>query len=250
VNERLQKILARAGYGSRRSAEALITSGRVTVNGRRVTELGTQADPLQDAIAVDERLVQLTARTVYIAVHKPAGYVTTARDPQHRATVMKLLPPELPPHVLPVGRLDQATEGLLIFTNDGEFAHRLSHPRYEVEKEYHALVTGIPTAAAFSSLRGGIDIDGHRTSAAAIERAAPPDGHAEGLGHMWVRVVIHEGRKRQVRLMFAAVGHQVRDLVRTRVGPVVLGDLPSGAARPLRSSEIQALRRKLRLPSS
>lgn len=248
VSERLQKILARAGYGSRRAAEVLILSGRVTVNGAVTRELGVKADPESDIIAVDGAAIPVSARPLYIAMHKPPGYVTTAADPQARRTVMDLLPDGTPPHVLPVGRLDIPTEGLLLFTNDGEFAHRLAHPRYEVEKEYHAFVVGAPDAAALHQLRTGVVIEGRRTSRAEVAMATPPSGRGERVGHTWLRIVIHEGRKRQVRLMFAAVGHQVRTLVRTRVGPVELGTLGPGLTRPLSRQELTALREQLKLP--
>jgi pseudouridine synthase len=244
--ERLQKILARAGYGSRRAAEALIASGRVTVNGT-VATLGSSADAGRDAIAVDGKPLQLASERVYLAMHKPAGIVTTARDPQQRPTVMALLPDGLPPHVLPVGRLDLDTAGLLIFTNDGELAHRLTHPRYGIEKEYHALVGGRPSQKTLGALRQGVDIGDYVTLPADAEFASPPYGHHEQEGAMWIRLVIHEGRKRQVRLMCAALGHPVRELIRTRVGGVRLGRLTSGEARPLTAHELSSLRRAVRL---
>jgi pseudouridine synthase len=247
VNERLQRILARAGYGSRRAAETLITGGRVRVNGVTVTELGARADDALDRIEVDGKLIERAAEHVYIAMHKPPGHVTTARDPQGRPTVMALLPDALPPRVLPVGRLDRDSEGLLIFTNDGEFAHRLAHPRYEIEKEYAALVAGTPTAAALERLRRGVEIEGRMTSPAEVRPAVPPPGHTLREGHVWLRLVIHEGRKRQVRLMTAAVGHQTRLLVRTRIGGVALGKLARGSTRLLSRHEIDELRRDVGL---
>jgi|CXWL01.1.fsa_nt_gi pseudouridine synthase len=247
MNERLQKLLARAGHGSRRSAEALITSGRVTVNGALVTTLGAQADPDVDEIAVDGTVLSFAAEQVYLAMHKPDGVVTTARDPQGRTTVMDLLPAALPPHVLPIGRLDRDTEGLLLFTNDGEFAHRLSHPRYEIEKEYLALVVGLPDEKALAQLRAGVDIGEHVTAAAQADVAAPPHGHEARPGHSWVRLVIHEGRKRQVRIMCSVVGHGVRALVRTRVGEVRLGRLERGATRALTAKELDSLRKAVGL---
>jgi pseudouridine synthase len=237
VNERLQKILARAGYGSRRSAEALITEGRVRVNGVLVRELGTVADAEVDYIEVDGVAITSSAEHVYLVMHKPPGVVTTARDPQGRQTVMSLLPAGLPAHVLPVGRLDRDTEGLLIFTNDGELAHRLAHPRYEIDKEYHALVSGVPSNTSLERLRRGVMIDGKRTAPANVSIVRAPMGHAARDGHTWLRIVLHEGRKRQVRLMCAAVGHQVRVLVRTRVGPLGLGTLRRGTTRRLTKRE-------------
>lgn len=247
MKERLQKILARAGHGSRRSAEALITAGRVRVNGAVVDELGAQADPETDVIEVDGEAIPAAARHVYVAMHKPRNIVTTAKDPQGRRTVIDLLPPGLPPQVLPIGRLDRDTEGLLLFTNDGEFAHRLAHPRYEIEKEYMALVAGAPSDAAIRALRAGVEIDGRRTRPAAVDVARPPEGYDARDGHTWLRIVIHEGRKRQVRLMCAAVGHQVRTLVRTRIGDVLLGRMARGTTRPLAAREIASLRRAVGL---
>jgi 23S rRNA pseudouridine2605 synthase len=242
VKERLQKILARAGYGSRRSSETLITSGRVRVNGAEVRELGTQADPDVDRIEVDGAAISLSAEHVYLAMHKPAGFVTTASDPQRRKTVMELLPQDLPPHVLPVGRLDRDTEGLLIFTNDGEFAHRLAHPRYQIEKEYLALVDGRPSERTLRQLASGIVIDGQETAPATVELSSPPAGYEARPQHSWVRIVIHEGRKRQVRRMMGAMGHQVRTLVRVRIGEVQIGRLAEGKTRRLTRTEVQALR--------
>ncbi len=250
MTERLQKILARAGHGSRRSAEALITSGRVTVNGARVTELGTQADAATDRIEVDGVPIAIEAPHVYLAMNKPYGILTTARDPQHRRTVMDLLPPDLPPHVFPVGRLDRDTGGLLLLTNDGGFAHRLAHPRYEIEKEYNALVMGAPGAEALRALRGGVEIEGRRTSPAQVDLiSTPPYGHRPREGHTWLKLVIHEGRRRQVRLMCATVGHPVRTLVRTRIGEVLLGRLASGKTRPLSRREVASLQEQVGLAS-
>lgn len=249
MKERLQKILARAGHGSRRAAESLITDGRVAVNGEPVTALGTQADPDVDRIEVDGVPLAGESGPVYIAMNKPYGFLTTLHDPQGRRTVVDLLPPSLPPHVFPVGRLDRDTEGLLFFTNDGEFAHRMAHPRYEVEKEYLALVKGEPTPEAMNSLRAGIAIEGTLTSRAEVDATRPPAGFAAREGHTWLRVVIHEGRKRQVRLMCAAVGHPVRTLVRTRVGPVTLARLATGKTRRLDPDEVDALKALLGTPS-
>jgi 23S rRNA pseudouridine2605 synthase len=247
VKERLQKLLARAGYGSRRSAEQLITEGRVSVNGVAITVLGAQADPIADVVAVDGQPISLPVDHVYLAMHKPAGVLTTAHDPQGRRTVMELLPANLAAHVVPVGRLDRDTTGLLLFTDDGELAHRLAHPRYTIDKEYYALVTGEPGAAALKALRRGVDIGDVRTSPADVRASAPPEGHAARPGHTWLRVVLHEGRKRQVRLMCAAVGHPVRALTRTRVGDVALGRLAPGRTRRLDAREERALRRAVGL---
>lgn len=248
MNERLQKILARAGYGSRRSAEALIAAGRVRVNGHVVTEAGTKADAASDLIEVDGKRIEQATPRVYLAMHKPAGVVTTAVDPQKRRTVMALLPDGLPPHVLPVGRLDRDTEGLLLFTNDGELAHRLAHPRYRIDKEYAALVDGRPPARALAQLRRGVEIEGRMTSQAEadIMPDAPP-GYRQEDGRSWLRIIIHEGRKRQIRLMCDAVGHPVRRLVRVRVGDVRLAGMRRGTVRELKPREVTALRRAVGL---
>ncbi|HYM16867.1 MAG TPA: pseudouridine synthase [Dehalococcoidia bacterium] len=248
MRERLQKILARAGHGSRRSAEALIAAGRVSVNGVTVTAPGSQADPDVDSIELDGRPLRIEQAHVYLVMNKPAGVVTTLRDPQRRRTVMDLLPPSLPPHVFPVGRLDRDTEGLLLFTDDGGLAHRLTHPRYRIDKEYCAEVLGAPGPVALANLRRGVVIDDRRTAPATIELAQPPHGHIAHEGHTWLRLVIHEGRKRQVRLMCAAVGHPVRALVRTRIGDVLLARLLAGKTRPLAVRELAELRRLVGLP--
>lgn len=243
MTERLQKILARAGHGSRRSAEALITAGRVSVNGVVIRELGAQADAEADAIAVDGTPITLPAGHVYLAMHKPYGFVTTAADPQGRRTVMELLPKDLPPHIFPVGRLDRDTEGLLLFTDDGELAHRLAHPRYRIDKEYFAQVDGVPDEAALRRLRKGIDLGDRVSAPAEADIAPPPHGYEVRDGRTWVRIVIHEGRKRQVRLMCAAVGHPVRALVRTRVAEVTLAKSAKGHVRHLSDREVGSLRK-------
>ena len=247
MKERLQKILARAGHGSRRSAETLITSGRVSVNGEPVTELGTQADPDVDRIEVDGAPITLPEEHVYLAMHKPYAFVTTSNDPQNRRTVMQLLPPDLPPHVFPIGRLDRDTEGLLLFTNDGEFAHRMAHPRFEIEKEYAAMVDGRPSSKTLRQLEAGIVLDGVETARAEASLTSAPEGYETRPSHSWVRLVIHEGRKRQVRRMLGATGHQVRALVRVRVGDVLLGRLAKGKTRRLSRTEVASLRKALGL---
>jgi pseudouridine synthase len=247
MRERLQKILARAGYGSRRSAEALVASGRVNVNGVAVTRLGTQADIDADRIEVDGTPLRLAAPGVYLALNKPAGFLTAARDPRGRQTVMALLPRGLPPHVLPVGRLDQDTEGLLLFTDDGDLAHRLTHPRFRVDKEYLAHVRDEPSPDAIAALRAGVEIEGRRTSPAEADIVAPPSGYDARQGQVWLRLVIHEGRKRQVRRMCSAVGHPVRALIRTRIDGVALARLAKAKTRPLSSHEIASLRRAVGL---
>ena len=228
--ERLQKILARAGIGSRRVVEELIEDGRVVVNGS-VAELGQRADPDVDAIEVDGALVGVRPDTVWYLLNKPAGVVSTASDPQGRPTVVGLVPEE--PRVFPVGRLDADTEGLLLLTNDGEVTHRLTHPSYGVEKEYLAHVEGTPSRLALRRLREGVELEDGITAPATAAMVSP------GV----VRLVIHEGRNRQVRRMCEAVGHPVVRLVRTRIGPLVDTRLGPGEWRPLLQDEVRALER-------
>lgn len=236
MRERLQKVLARAGLGSRRACERLIAEGRVQVDGVAVRELGVTADPDREVITVDGQPLRLPRGFLYLAAHKPAGLITTAADEHGRETVFRLLPPDLPARVFPVGRLDRDTEGLLLFTNDGEMAFRLTHPRYGVEKEYLALVPAPLDDDALARLHAGVKVQGRSTAPARVERLQRRDGD----GH-WVRLIIHEGRKRQVRWMLAAVGQQARRLIRVRFGPVRLGNLPAGAVRPLTAAEVRAL---------
>ncbi len=242
MNERLQKILARVGHGSRRGAEALIIGGRVRVNGVTISELGAQADADVDRIEVDGVAIAAASAHIYLAMNKPAGVLTTVADPEHRRTVIDLLPSTLPPHVFPIGRLDRDTEGLLLFTNDGEFAHRMAHPRYEIDKEYMALVSGMLEQAALDELRTGVVIEGRRTSPASVEPSRAPEGYATPSAHTWLRLVIHEGRKRQVRLMCGSVGHPVKTLVRTRISGVTLARLARGKTRVLSPREVADLR--------
>src|SRR6184192_2277014 len=199
--ERLARFLAHAGIASRRHAEELIAAGRVQVNGLTVTTQGSRIDPEHDKVSVDGKPVAAPARHVYILLHKPVGYVTTARDPQGRPTVLDLLPPEVRRlRVYPVGRLDIDTSGLLLLTNDGDFALRLTHPRYSMEKEYHVLIEGCPSEAALDALRDGVTFredDGRsHTSAPAEVRLLRQVGT-----DCWLSLTIHEGRKRQVRRM-------------------------------------------------
>ncbi len=229
--ERLQKVLAARGWGSRRTCEELIAAGRVTVNGE-VAVLGRRVDPDVDVVEVDGAPVGIKADLVYYLLNKPAGVVTTARDTHGRRTVVDLVPPE--PRVYPVGRLDADTEGLLLLTNDGELANRIAHPRHGVEKEYLATVAGGPVAAgALRRLREGVELDDGMTAPA---RVSQPDAGV-------LRITIHEGRNRQVRRMCEAVGHPVTRLVRTRIGPITDRRLAPGAWRPLTPEEVIALAR-------
>jgi 23S rRNA pseudouridine2605 synthase len=239
--ERLARFLAHAGVASRRHAETLIAEGRVQVNGVPVTTQGTRIDPLHDRVYVDGTPIQGTTKQVYVLLHKPAGYVTTAHDPQGRPTVLDLLPADVRAlRVYPVGRLDIDTSGLLLLTNDGDFALHLSHPRYVQEKHYEALVRGHPSVASLDTLRQGVTFtedDGsqHQSVPARVRilRRSGPDS--------WIALTIHEGRKRQIRRMLAAVGHSVLSLSRVGVGTLTLEHLSPGRWRYLTEAEVQAL---------
>ena len=226
--ERLQKVLARTGFGSRRTCEELIAAGRVTVNGK-VAPLGQRVDVDHDRVEVDGIAVGVRPDRVYYLLNKPRDVVTTAADTHGRPTVVDLVPAE--PRVFPVGRLDADTEGLLLLTNDGELTHRLTHPSFGVDKEYLAEVERSPSPSAVRRLREGVDLDDGRTAPARVAVVAPRA----------LRIVIHEGRNRQVRRMCDAVGHPVVRLVRTRIGPLVDRDLGPGEWRALSMSEVRAL---------
>ncbi len=240
MQSRLQKILSSAGVASRRAAERLMVEGRVTVNGEVVRELGTKADPDTDDIRVDGRPVGRAARRLYLLLNKPRGYVTTRSDPQGRPTVLDLLS-GVREYVFPVGRLDYDSEGLLLLTNDGELATRLTHPSHEVPREYHARVRGIPDSHALNRLATGVTLDGRRTAparAVLLEHGLGQDGN-----QALVSLTLHEGRTRQVRRMLEAVGHPVVRLRRVRIGPISDPHLPLGRYRHLRSDEVEGLRR-------
>jgi 23S rRNA pseudouridine2605 synthase len=228
AGERVQKVLASLGFGSRRACEELIVEGRVRVNGERA-HLGRRIDLDADAVEVDGVPVGVRPGLVYHLLNKPAGVVTTATDPLGRPTVMGLVPGQ--PRVFPVGRLDTDSEGLLILTNDGELAQRLSHPSFGVEKEYLAHVEGKPSPGALRRLREGVELEDGLTAPAKVAAVAP------GL----LRLAIHEGRNRQVRRMCAAVGHPVVRLVRTRIGPVADRRLAPGRWRELSLAEVRKL---------
>jgi 23S rRNA pseudouridine2605 synthase len=229
--ERLQKVLARGGVGSRRACEELIAAGRVAVNGE-VASLGRRVDVASDRVTVDGTVLPVRPDLVYYLVNKPAGVVSTASDPQGRPTVVGLVPAS--PRVFPVGRLDADSEGLIICTNDGDLTLALTHPRFGVGKEYLVEVEGVPSPRAVSRLRRGVDLDDGPTAPARVSR----------FGRHGLRLVIHEGRNRQVRRMCAAVGHPVRRLVRVRIGPVADRSLPPGSWRPLTGDEVKALYRE------
>lgn len=232
--ERLHKVLAHAGVESRRAAEEMILAGRVTVNGEVCNVLGTKVDPEHDAITVDGRPIPKRVKRVYIMLNKPAGYITTVYDPESRATVMDLVPRNA--RIYPVGRLDANSEGLILLTNDGEFANSLAHPRYAYEKEYHVSVPGTVREEDLQRLRGGVEIDGGMTSPAGA-RVLSSDGRVT-----WLSITIHEGRNRQIRRMLHALGYRVDRLMRVRVGPLWLGSLPRGAFRHLTPAEVRKLK--------
>lgn len=238
TQERLQKYLARCGVASRRASEQIILAGRVRVNGAVVTTLGTSVDPERDRVELDGRSVRPPSAHTYVALHKPHGVVSTASDPRGRRTVLDLV--QTSARLYPVGRLDYDSEGLILLTDDGDLTMQLTHPSHDVEREYRALVRGQVTEDVLQRLSFGIDLDGRRTAVARFEWLSEhPDG-------IWVRVVLHEGRNRQVRRMFEAVGLEVVRLVRVRVGSLHLGDLPPGAWRQLSADEIDALHRTSR----
>ena len=231
---RLQKVLAAAGLGSRRACEELIERGAVEVDGQIVREQGMRVDPAVAVVRVDGQRVSVAPGQVYLAVNKPRGMVSTMSDPQGRPTLTELVA-DRPERLFHVGRLDADTEGLLLLTNDGELAHRLAHPSYEVQKTYVAEVDGRPARDLGRRLAAGIELeDGPVTvDAFRVLESAPR--------RTLVEVVLHEGRNRIVRRLLAEVGHPVRRLVRTRVGPIVLGDLRPGEVRPLGRDELAAL---------
>lgn len=228
--ERLQKVLARVGIGSRRVCEDMIEAGRIRVNGE-VAQLGRRVDPEVDEVRLDGAVIGIRPGIVHYLLNKPVGVVTTADDPQGRPTVVGLVPDE--PRVFPVGRLDMDTEGLLLLTNDGELTHRLTHPSFGVEKEYIVHVEGEPTRGALRQLREGVELDDGPTAPAKAALLAPSI----------IRLTIHEGRNRQVRRMCESVGHPVKRLIRSRIGPIADRKLKPGSWRELTSDEVRSLER-------
>jgi len=240
--ERLQKVLAAAGIASRRAAEEIILEGRVTVNGKVVTELGTRADPAVDHVKVDGKRLRAPAAPRYILMNKPRGVVVTREDPQRRPTVYTLLGARVSEPVVPVGRLDFDSEGLLILTSDGAFAQRVAHPSGGCQKEYEVKVSGVPTPAKIAKLSRGVLLDGVRTAPARVELIdTTPERDGVG-GNAWLRVVLGEGRSRQVRRMLESVGHKVSKLRRVAIGPVRDSKIPPGGFRDLFPAEVAALR--------
>jgi 23S rRNA pseudouridine2605 synthase len=236
--ERLQKILSQAGVASRRASEQLMLEGRVTVNGVTVMELGTKAEPGKDDIRVDGRRVKVVEHHRYLLLNKPRGYVTTRSDPQRRKTVIDLLR-GVREYVYPVGRLDYESEGLLLLTNDGDLAARLTHPRHEVARVYEARVLGVPDAHDLDRLARGLVIDGRRTAPAEVRLMPQRRDDKEAT----LVITIHEGRNRQVRDMCDAIGHPVEHLRRVAIGPIRDAKLKLGHWRELNENEVTRLKK-------
>jgi pseudouridine synthase len=232
-SERLQKVLAHAGVASRRKSEELIRQGRVMVNGRVVTQLGTKVNPDRDEIRVDGRRVQGDVERVYVMLNKPRGVLSVMEDERGRRALGDLI--QLPHRLYPVGRLDVTSEGLILLTDDGELANLLTHPRYEHEKEYLVLVNGHPSEETLEAWQRGVNLDGKRTAPAQVE------GVRRVGDSTLLRIVMREGRKRQIRRVAALLGHPVRELKRLRMGPLDLRLLESGQWRYLTPKEIRGL---------
>ncbi len=231
---RLQKYLAHAGVASRRRAEEMILRGEIAVNGRVRRELGTSVEE-RDVVSVRGRQIELTGEFQYLVLHKPVNVMTTMRDPQGRRTIVSLLPKDMP-RVVPVGRLDYDTSGVLLLTNDGDLAHILTHPKFGVQKTYRVTVHGRLQRDDVKRLREGLSLDGVKSAGAQLRAVAVRSGASI------MDLTIHEGRNRQVRRMFEVLGHPVLTLVRMRFGPLRIGQLPAGGIRPASEREIAALR--------
>ena len=234
MQERLQKVISHAGIVSRREAERLIIDGRVAVNGCVVTKLGTKVDPGRDVIKVDGRLVKSFPEKVYIVLNKPAGYVSTLKDPQGRPVIMDLLD-DINTRVYPVGRLDYDAEGLLLLTNDGELAHRLQHPRYKIRRTYEVKVKDVPTDDELSRVRKGIRLEDGVTLPAKVTFLK------KTMKNCWLKITLSEGRNRQVKRMFEALSHPVMKIKRVKFGALGLGTLKRGQYRHLAKDEVKKL---------
>ncbi len=232
---RLQKYIAMCGAASRRGAEELIQKGKVRVNGKLVKEMGTKVEIGADKVELSGELLHYAEKKYYIMLNKPAGYVSTVKDQFDRPTVIDLIGEDLSARIFPVGRLDYETEGLLLLTNDGDFTYRVTHPKFHVDKTYIAVLKGGITVKGLAMLRKGVDIGGFVTSPAEVEIL---DAEA---GKTMIKIVIHEGKNRQVRKMFEAVGSKVEYLKRVKIGTVEIGNLPLGRWRYLTSHEINYL---------
>ncbi len=241
--ERLQKLLSGAGITSRRDAERLILEGRVSVNGKVITTVGSKADPAVDHVKVDGKILRLLKRRRYFLLNKPRGVVVTRNDPEGRPTVAGLLGRRIPGRVVPVGRLDFDSEGLLILTDDGDLVQKLTHPSGGCKKEYEVKVSGIPTPSQIGRLSRGVVLpeEKRRTAPATIElKETTPERNGVG-GNAWLTVVLSEGRSRQIRRMFDLVGHPVAKLRRVAIGPIRDRKLRPGDFRELSETEVQAL---------
>jgi 23S rRNA pseudouridine2605 synthase len=239
--ERLQKVLAHAGVASRRASEVLIEQGRVTVNGKTITQLGVKVDPRRDVISVDGQTIpNRVEKPIYVLLNKPSGILSTVRDDRGRKTVLDLV--DLKERIYPVGRLDLKSEGLIFLTNDGDLAEKLTHPRYHLEKEYHVLVSGKPSSQTLARWRRGeVEVAGKPAATAIVERLKTEKAN------VWLKVVLTEGRKRQIREVAKALGHPVKRLERVRMGPLKLGRLKPGQWRHLTPAEIQRLKNIVKL---
>ena len=232
MQERLQKILSRAGIASRRSSEKIILEGRVSLNGEIVRELGTKADLASDDLRVDGVRIRPPQRPVYLLLNKPKGVVTTRHDPEGRRTVMDLVPSVA--GLFPVGRLDVTTEGLILLTNDGDFAQKVSHPRYEVARVYRAKVRGVPDDRTLKRLRDGVRVEGERMKVDGVKVV-------EAENNAWLEVRLHEGKHHEVKRMLEAVGHPVSKLRRVAIGSVTDRGIEPGEFRHLTPAEVRAL---------
>ncbi|HJQ41239.1 MAG TPA: pseudouridine synthase [Thermoanaerobaculia bacterium] len=244
--ERLQKIIAHAGFASRREAETMIREGRVTVNGRVVTELGTKASPGRDHIKVDGKLITRAETHRYILLYKPKEVASTVNDPEGRKTVVDLVK-GVRERIYPVGRLDYQSEGLLLLTNDGDLAYKVSHPKHGSVKTYHVKVRGVPDERIIGKLERGITIDGKRTVPCEIARMKTT-GKRDDEGNSWFEVRLREGRNQQIRKMFKAVGHPVSKLRRVAIGPIADPKLTPGDWRELTKHEVKMLETMKELP--
>jgi 23S rRNA pseudouridine2605 synthase len=240
--ERLNKFLAHAGVGSRRHCDTLISAGRVKVNGRVVTNLGTKVEAGTHQVMVDDSPIRLE-RSVYWVVHKPVGYLCTNHDPSGRPLATDLIP-HVEQRVYTVGRLDESSEGLLLLTNDGDLAHKLMHPRYQVEKTYLVLVAGKPSVADLDRLLEGVWLSDGKVRAKKVRRIKPQGDST------WLRIVLCEGKNREIRRMLAKLGHKVLRLRRIAIGPVLLDKLPKGKSRKLSLPELEQLRELVKRKSS
>lgn len=235
---RLQKYMAHCGVASRRKCEAMIKEGKVSVNGKTITEMGIIVDPEIDVVKVCGKTIELEDRKIYIALNKPVGYISSARDQFGRPTVIDLID-NRNRRVYPVGRLDYDSEGLILLTNDGDLAYKLTHPKYDVPKEYRVVVKGIPTKESLDKLRCGIYLEGTKTRPAVIEFIRKYENTSS------LRVTLKEGRNRQVRKMFDFIGHPVISLQRVRIANIFLNNMSSGQWRYLNKNEINALKNSI-----